>query len=108
MPSQEGSRSDDQPRRHEALDRQRPGKQGQPRPVRPRQTLMHPRPLTLRDSELMAQHQDLSILPPPLPARQPEQRRDMGHDQENQLQAHKPKIISPPDGSTPAQPTPGA
>ncbi len=30
------------------------------------------RPLTLRNSELMAQHQDLGVLPPRLAARQPE------------------------------------
>jgi hypothetical protein len=32
---------------------------------------MHPRPLPLRDRELMTQHQDLGVLPPRLPARQP-------------------------------------
>jgi hypothetical protein len=42
-------------------------------PVRPRQTRMSTRPLTLGDSKLMAQHQD----------------------QVDQLQAHKPKIIPP-------------
>src|SRR5262249_14861131 len=37
------------------------------------------------------------------PARQPEQRHDTGHDQEDQFQAHKPKIISPPDGPANAE-----
>jgi hypothetical protein len=62
------------------------------------------RPLPLRDSELMTQHQDLGILPPRLPVRQPDQRHGTGHDQEDQLQAHKPKIIPPPDGPRPARP----
>jgi hypothetical protein len=34
--------------------------------------------------------------------RQPEQRQETGHDQEDQLQAHKPKIIPPPAGPTPS------
>ena len=59
---------------------------------------MSTRLLTLRDSELMAQHQDLGVLPPRLPARQPEQRHGTGNNQEDQLQAHKPKIIAPPAG----------
>jgi hypothetical protein len=104
---QECSRSNDQPHRREAPGRQRPGKRGRPRPVRPRQPRIDLWPLTLRNSELMAQHQDLGVLPPRLAARQPEQRHDTGHDQEDQAQAHKPKIIPPPDGPRPAQPTPG-
>jgi hypothetical protein len=80
--------------------------QRQPRPVRPRQPGMRLRPLTLGDSELMAQHQDLGVLPPRLPALQPEQRHGTGHDQEDQLQAHKAKIIPPPAEPRPAQPTP--
>lgn len=52
--------------------------------------------LALAHSELMAQHEDLGILPPPLPARQPKQRHDTGDDKENQLQPHKPKIIPRP------------
>jgi hypothetical protein len=35
-----------------------------------------------------------------------EQRHDTGYDQEDQLQAHKPKIIPPPDGPGPARPAP--
>jgi hypothetical protein len=66
---------------------------------------MHPRPLPLRDGELMAQDQDLGVLPPRFPARQPEHRRGTGHDQEDQLQARKPKIIPSPDGPRPARPT---
>ena len=65
-------------------------------------------PLAQRDSELMAQHQDLGVLPPLLPARQPEQRHGTGYGQEDQLQAHKPKIIAPPDGPRPARPAPDA
>jgi len=67
-------------------------------PVRPRQTRMSTRPLTLGDSELMAQHQDLRVLPPRLPARQVQHRHRTEHDQVDQLQAHKPKIIPPPPG----------
>jgi hypothetical protein len=89
-----------------AVDRQRPGQQRQPRPVRPRQTRTSARPLALGDSELMAQHQDLRVLPPRLPPRQAQHRHRTGHDQENQLQAHKPKIIPPPDEPGPACPAP--
>jgi len=38
-------------------------------PVRPRQPGARLRPLALGDSELVAQHQDLGVLPPRLPAR---------------------------------------
>jgi hypothetical protein len=57
MPSHDRAGSHDQPHRREALGRQRPGEQRQPRPVRPRQTRMSRRLLTLGDGELMAQHQ---------------------------------------------------
>jgi len=60
--------------------RQRPGQQRQPRPVRPCQTRMSARPVTLGDRELMAQHQDLRVLPPRLLARQAQQRRRTGHN----------------------------
>jgi hypothetical protein len=43
------------------------------------------RPLTLGDSELVAQYQDLGVLPPRIPPRQPDQRHGTGHDQEDQL-----------------------
>jgi hypothetical protein len=66
---------------------------------------MSTRPLAQGDGELMAQHQDLGVLRPRLPARQPEQRHDTGHDQEDQLEAHKPKIIPPPARPRPAQST---
>jgi hypothetical protein len=75
----------------------------QPRPVRPRQTRMSTRPLALGHRELMAQHQDLGVLPPRLPARQAQQRHGPGNNQEDQLQAHKPKIIA-----RPARPGPGS
>ncbi|MGH3409725.1 MAG: hypothetical protein ACRDRJ_45625 [Streptosporangiaceae bacterium] len=96
MPSHDGSRSDDEPHRGEALNRQRPGEQGQPRPVRPRQPDASRRLLALGDRKLVPQHQNLGVFPPKLPARQPEQRHRTGDDQEDQLQAHKPKIIPPP------------
>jgi hypothetical protein len=38
----------------------------------------------------VAQHEDLGVLPPRLPARQAQQRHGTGNDQEDQLQAHKP------------------
>jgi hypothetical protein len=99
MPAQDRARGDDQPHRRQALRGHRPRKQRQPRPVRPRQPRMHPRPRPLRDSKLMAQHQDPGVLPPRLPVQQPDQRHDTGHGQKDQLQAHKPKII-PPSGRT--------
>ena len=106
VPSHDRAGSDDQPHRGEAVDGQRPGQQRQPGPVRPRQTRMRARPLALGDSELMAQHQDLRVLPPRLPPRQAQHRHRTGHDQENQLQAHRPKIIPSPDGPRPARPAP--
>jgi hypothetical protein len=54
---------------------------------------MSARPLALSHSKLMAQHKDLGVLPPPLPPRQARQRHGTGDNQEDQLQAHKPKII---------------
>jgi hypothetical protein len=95
-PAQDRARSDDQPQRRQALRRHRPRQQRQPRPVRPRQMRMGARLLALCHSELVAQHEDLGVLPPPLPARQPQQRHDTGDDQEDQLQPHKPKIIPRP------------
>jgi hypothetical protein len=87
MPAQDSARSDEQPHPGQAPGRHRSGEQRQPRPVRPRQPGAHPRPLTLGDTKLVAQHQDLGVLPPRLPARQPEQRHDTARDQEDQLQA---------------------
>jgi hypothetical protein len=57
---------------------------------------MSAKPLALGHSELMAQHQDLGLLPPPLPSRQTQQRHSAGDNQEDQLQGHKPKIIPRP------------
>jgi hypothetical protein len=108
VPPQDGARGDDQPHRGETVDRQRPGQQGKQRPVRPRQPGTSPRPLTPGDSELVAQHEDLGVLPPPLPARQAQQRHGTGNDQEDQLQARKPKIIPPPAGPRPARHIPNA
>jgi hypothetical protein len=108
LPPQDGARGDDQPHRGETVDRQRPGQQGKQRPVRPRQPGASPRPLTPGDSELVAQHEDLGVLPPRLLARQAQQRHGTGNDQEDQLQAHKPKIIPPPVGPRPARYLPNA
>jgi hypothetical protein len=55
-------------------DWQHPGEQRQPRPVRPRQPRMSPRPLAQGHRELMAHHQDLGVLPPRLPPRQAQHR----------------------------------
>ena len=93
-----------QPDPGKAADGQHPGKQGQPRPVRPCQPRRGAGPLAQGDSELMAQHQDLGVLPPLLSARQPEQRHGTGYGQEDQLQAHEPKIIARPDEPRPARP----
>ena len=74
------------------------------RPVRPRQPRMSPRPLAQGHRELMAQHQDLGVLPPRLPPRQAQHRHGPGHDEEHQLQAHKPKIIArQPEPDLPAR-----
>ena len=96
MPAQDRAGSDDQPHRRQALRRHRPRQQRQPRPVRPRQTRMGVRLHALCHSKLVAQHEDLGVLPPPLPARQPMQRHETDDDQEDQLQPHKPKIIPRP------------
>ena len=104
MPAQDRGGSDDQPQPGQAPGRQRPSEQRQPRPVRPRQPRMNARPLTQGHRELMAQHQDLSVLPPRLPPRQAQHRHSTGHNEEDQLQAHKPKIIAPPtDQDLPAR-----
>jgi hypothetical protein len=60
---------------------------------------MSVRPLSLSHSELMAQHKNLGIFPPSLPSRQAQQRHGTGDNQEDQLQAHKSKII--PRSGTP-------
>ena len=74
LPAQDRAGNDDQPHRRQTLRPHRPCKQRQPRPVRPRQTRMSAWPLALSHSELMAQHKDLGVLPPPLPPRQAQQR----------------------------------
>ncbi|HLI76032.1 MAG TPA: hypothetical protein VKV02_03735 [Acidobacteriaceae bacterium] len=56
----------------------------------------------------MAQHQNLGVLPPRLPPRQAQHRHGPGHDEEAQLQAHKPKIIAPRDRPAPAPRHPNA
>jgi hypothetical protein len=44
---------------------------------------MSARLLALGHSDLMAQHEDLGVLPPPLPPRQAQQRHGMGDNQED-------------------------
>jgi hypothetical protein len=100
VPAQNRGWGHDQPQLGQAPGRQRPGEQRQPRPVRPRQPRMSPRPLTQGHRKLMTQHQDLGVLPPRLPPRQAQHRHDPGDDREGQLQAHKPNIIA-------RQPEPG-
>jgi hypothetical protein len=72
------------------------------------QTRMSARPLTLSHSELMAQHKDLGVLPPPLPPQQAQQRHSTADNQEDQLQARKPKIIPRPGRPGPAWHVPDA
>jgi hypothetical protein len=69
---------------------------------------MSARPLALSHSKLMAQHKDLGVLPPPLPPRQAQQRHSTGDNQEDQLQARKPKIIPRPGRPGPAWHVPDA
>jgi hypothetical protein len=80
----------------------RGGSDDQPRPVRPRQPRRNARPLAQGDSELMAQHQDLGVLPPRLTPGQAQHRHDTGDNEGDQLQAHKPKIIAWPSACKPA------
>jgi len=67
---------------------------------------MGTRPLALGDSELMAQHEDLGVLPPLLPPRQPQQRHATGDNQKDQTQPHKPKIIPLPGQAARAEQRP--
>ena len=94
MPPQDRGGSDDQPHRGQPAGWQHPGEQSQPRPVRPRQPRMNARPLAQGDSELMAQHQDLGVLPHA--SRRDKPSTDTGDNEEDQIQAHKPKIIARP------------
>ena len=71
MPPQDRSWSDDQPHRGQPVSWQHPGEQGQPCPVWPCQHRMNARTLAQCDSKLMAQHQDLSVLPPRLRRHKP-------------------------------------
>jgi hypothetical protein len=65
---------------------------------------MSPRPLAQGHRELMAQHQDLGVLPPRCPPRQAQHRHGPDDDEEDQLQAHKPKIIArQPEPNLPAR-----
>jgi len=57
---------------------------------------MRARLLALGDRELMAKDQYLGVLPLRLAPRQAQQAHDPGDNQEDQLQAHKPKIIARP------------
>jgi hypothetical protein len=108
VPAQDRGRGHDQPHPRQPPGRQRPRENGQPRPVRPRQPGRSSRPFPQGDSELVPQHEDLGVLPPRLPPRQTQHRHDTGRDEEDQLQAHKPKIISPQQGERrPALPDAG-
>jgi hypothetical protein len=108
VPPQDGAGSDDEPQSGEAPGRQRPGQQRQPCPIRPRQPRVSPWPLAQGDSELMAQDQDLGVLPPRLPPGQAQQRHGAGDDEEDQFQAHKPKIIARTARCRPAHRPPSA
>ncbi len=57
---------------------------------------MSARPLATGHGKLMAQHKNLGVLLPPLPPRQAQLRPGTGDNQEDQLHAHKPKIIPRP------------
>jgi hypothetical protein len=83
MPAQDRGRGHDEPHRRQPLGWQRPGEHSRPRPVRPRQPGMSAGPLALDDSELMAQDQDLGVLPPRLPPRHAQQRHGTGHNEED-------------------------
>jgi hypothetical protein len=65
---------------------------------------MSSRPLAQGHHDLMTQHQDLGIFPPRLPPREAQHRHGPAHDEEDQLQAHKPKIIArQPEPDMPAK-----
>ena len=74
------------------------------RAFRSRQTRLRARPAALSHSELMAQHKNRGVLPPPFPPRQAQQRHGAGDKQEVQLHAHKPKIIPHPGTPRAEQP----
>jgi hypothetical protein len=63
---------------------------------------MNARPLAQGDSELMAQHQDLGVVLPRLPPGQAQDGHGTVGNEEDQLQAHKPKIIARPPACQPA------
>ena len=107
VPLQDGTGGDDEPQPGEALDRQRPGQQRQPRPIRSSQPRMSPILLALGDSQLVAQDQDLGVFPPHLPPGQAQQRHGAGADEEDRFQVHKPKIIARAAGHRPAHRPPG-
>src|SRR5712691_2870119 len=63
-----------------------------------------PRPLAQGYRGLMAQHQDLGVLPPRLPPRQAQREHIRHDDTADQFQAHKPKIIArQPEPDLPAR-----
>src|SRR5258708_7634337 len=73
-----------------------PANSRHPAPARPpkRETTGGPRAPS--HSELVAQQKDPGALPPPPPPRPAQHRHGTGDNQEDQLQAHKPKIIPRP------------
>jgi hypothetical protein len=69
---------------------------------------MSPWLLAQGDSQLVAQDQDLGVLPPHLPPAQAQQRHGMSGDEEDQSQARKPKIIARKAMYRPGRRPPGA
>ena len=74
MPAQARGRGDDQPHPAGPADGQRPGKQGQPRPVRPCQPASSAGSPAQGDSRLMTQHQDPGV------SRHPSRRGNLSSD----------------------------
>ena len=84
VPAQQGPRGDDQAQLADPAAGQKPGQRGQHRPVGPRQ----PRTLdlTLEDSHLVPQDQDLGILGPVGPGEQGEPAEHAQHRQVDESQ----------------------
>jgi hypothetical protein len=68
------------------------GQQRQPRLIRPCQSHISPRLPAQGYSQLMAQDQDLGVLPLHISLGQAQQRHGTSDDEEDQFQARKPKI----------------
>jgi hypothetical protein len=107
IPAREQDREVEYPANQQVDDRERhlvsqpsppPGRSGKRRPAMKS---------SIRAAQV-PQHQDFRVFPPPLPPRQAQQRYRSGNDQEDQLQAHKPKIIPPLDRAWPVGGAPSA